>query len=75
MSLVWESVSFTKEKTDCHDQFENWSRNDSAFCNTPFFYAIIYRSSRKYARPREAGGWFSRLLRMEESTSTMMVTT
>ena len=36
--------------------------------------AGVQRSSRKYARPREAGGWFSRLLRMEESTSTMIVT-
>ena len=22
-------------KTDCHDQFANWSRNDSVFCNKP----------------------------------------
>ena len=34
-----------------------------------------YLSSRKYARPREAGGWFSRLFLMEEMTSTMIVTT
>ena len=39
------------------------------------FMKFLYRSSLKYGRPREAGGWFSRLLRMEVSTSTTMVTT
>ena len=34
-----------------------------------------YLSSLKYAIPREEGGWFSRLLRMLEMTSTTMVTT
>ena len=28
MSLAWESVSQDVKRTDCHDQFENWSRND-----------------------------------------------
>ena len=36
---------------------------------------FCYRSSRKKARPREAGGWFSRLLRIEVMISTMIVTT
>lgn len=34
-----------------------------------------YRSSRKYARPKLAGGCLSRLLRMEVKTSTITVTT
>ena len=34
-----------------------------------------HRSSRKYASPRLAGGWFSRLLRMLVMISTTIVTT
>ena len=38
------------------------------------FFMFFQRSSRKYGRPREAGGCFSLLLRMLEMTSTMTVT-
>ncbi len=35
---------------------------------------IVYLSSRKYERPRWAGGWFSRLFFRETIISTAMVT-
>ena len=34
----------------------------------------FYRSSRKYGRPKLAGGWFSRFFRREMRISTAMVT-
>ncbi len=33
----------------------------------------LYLSSRKYARPRLAGGWFSFFMRSDETMSTMIV--
>ena len=33
----------------------------------------FYRSSRKYANPRCAGGWFSFFMRSDETMSTMIV--
>ena len=36
---------------------------------------LIYLSSLKYERPNDAGGWFSRFLRILITTSTKMVTT
>ena len=35
---------YLQRKTDCHDQFANWSRNDGAFCNTSIPYADMDRS-------------------------------
>ena len=38
------------------------------------FFGSFYLSSRKYERPRWAGGWFSRLFLSETIISTAMVT-
>ena len=39
-----------QRKTDCHDQFANWSRNDSAFCYTPLLYETFWRGQTLYER-------------------------
>ena len=54
MSLVWESVSFTKEKTDCHDQFENWSRNDAHFATRSFFLYAVFHAQDELRRLLQA---------------------
>ena len=54
MSLVWESVSFTKEKTDCHDQFENWSRNDAHFAARSFFLYAVFHAQDELRRLLQA---------------------
>ena len=50
-----------------------------SFCNILSHYLrfckkFLYRSSRKYAFPRLAGGWFSFFLRVLVKISTPMVT-
>ena len=50
----------------------HYSGNAEGFVRSP--REGCYRSSRKYASPREAGGWDSRLRLRLTATSTMMVT-
>ena len=45
---MWESVVCLAEKTDCHDQFENWSRNDRCFLQCTLF---IFFSAAAYTFP------------------------